>query len=165
MDYLTEEFLKITDQFQGIITNLCRAYYTSLEDRRDARQDIILQLWKSFKTFKGESSISTWIYRVSLNTILNKRRKEAKRVDKESIHVLRNTIAAKVGFNDTNQLLEHLLNSLKYEDKAIFILKLEGYGNQEIADLLGLSTTNVSTKIYRIKNTLKKKYKEVKPWI
>jgi RNA polymerase sigma-70 factor (ECF subfamily) len=73
-----QNFIRIIDSNQGIIKSLCKVYYISPEDQKDAFQDIILRLWKSFETFRGESEISTWIYRVSLNTLLSKARKEKK---------------------------------------------------------------------------------------
>src|SRR5689334_6945685 len=78
-------FIKIVEANQGIIRSLCNAYYMSPEDQKDVFQDIVLQLWKSFESFRGESMISTWIYRVSLNTILTKVRNEKKKVITESI--------------------------------------------------------------------------------
>jgi RNA polymerase sigma-70 factor, ECF subfamily len=69
-----QDFILVINGNQGIVRSLCKAYYTSYEDQRDAYQDIILQLWKSFDTFRGESQLSTWIYRVSLNTLLTSQR-------------------------------------------------------------------------------------------
>ena len=69
-------FLKIVEEHQGIINSLCKLYYARPEDQKDARQDVILQLWRAWPTFRGESSIGTWIYKVCLNVLLAKKRKE-----------------------------------------------------------------------------------------
>ena len=73
VEHQRQNFIQIISGSLGIIKSLCRAYYASYEDQKDAYQDIILQLWKSFDTFRGESELSTWIYRVSLNTLLPSR--------------------------------------------------------------------------------------------
>lgn len=151
----TSYFLELIEKYQGITTSLCHAYYASPEDRKDVRQEIILQLWKSFGTFKGESKISTWIYRVSLNTILSRRRKENRRPNKDLLSL--SQLDEKNGsfYDDHDQLFEYLICRLKDEDKAIFILQLEGYRNNEIASILGLTITNVSTRLHRIKSSLR----------
>ena len=74
-----DHFVKIIEKHQGIILMLCRTYYPDRQDQEDIRQDIILQLWKSFPTFRNESKISTWIYKVALHTILYKIRSEQRK--------------------------------------------------------------------------------------
>lgn len=129
----------------------------SCEDQKDVFQDIILQLWQSFESFRGESKISTWIYRVSLNTILAKVRKEKKKVTIESIGgselAFSNAMA-----DDGNELLNMVLHTLKDVDKAIVILYLDGYKNKEIAQILNITATNVSTRLNRVKAELKAKF-------
>jgi RNA polymerase sigma-70 factor (ECF subfamily) len=142
---------------QGIIKSLCKAYYSSHEDQKDVFQDIILQLWKSFDTFRGESKISTWIYKVSLNTILNKVRKEKTKISAESISDSELAFSNAMS-DDDKELLHVVLQSLKGLDKAIVILYLEGYKNKEIAQMLNLTPTNVSTRLSRVKAELKDKF-------
>ena len=151
-------FTRIVESNQGIIKSLCNAYYTSYEDRKDVFQDIVLQLWKSFETFRGESEISTWIYRVSLNTILAKVRKEKRTINAESISCSELTISNAMADDDT-ELLTMVLQYLKGIDKAIVILYLEGYKNKEISQILNLTPTNVSTRLSRVKAELKSKFK------
>lgn len=160
MDSLKNNFLKTIDNHQGIIKSLCNVYYSDFEDQRDARQDIILQLWKSFPSFRGESNISTWIYKVGLNTILSKIKKENRRPDEESLnHLHENKPVTFLNNDDDLQLLTQIIQSLKDLDKAVVILYLEGYKNTEIAQLIGLTPSNISTRMNRIKTTLKSKYK------
>ncbi|MEM1136249.1 MAG: RNA polymerase sigma factor [Bacteroidota bacterium] len=159
MDSYKETFLRLIEKHQGIIKSLCSIYYRNFDDRQDARQDIIFQLWKSFASFRGESEVSTWIYRVSLHTILSKLKKEKRRPDKESIHPFCKDISApSLHVDDDLQLLNRIIQSLKDIDKAIIILYLEGYKNKEIATLLSLSPSNISTRIHRIKLELKSKF-------
>ena len=160
MDSSKQDFLAIIDKHQGIINRLCAIYYQNLHDQHDTRQDIILQLWKSFPSFKGKSKISTWMYKVSLNTILSKIKKEKRGFQKESLNKSHeNTIESSAYADDDIQLLNQIIQSLKELDKAIVILYLEGYKNNEIAQLMNLSPTNVSTRMNRIKTTLKSKFK------
>ena len=152
-----QDFIQIVNSNRGIIRSLCRIYYGRIEDQDDAFQDVILQLWKSFESFRGESGISTWIYRVSLNTILVKIRKEKKSVAAEPIDTPHlHLFNAKA--DDNVELLTMIIQSLKDIDKAIVVLYLEGYPNKEIAEILKLSQTNVNTRLNRVKSQLKNKY-------
>lgn len=142
---------------QGIIKSLCKAYYPGLEDQKDAFQDIILQLWKSLDTFRGDSKISTWIYKVSLNTILGKVRKDKSMVTTEALDSFEMSVAnAKA--DDDRELLGIVIRSLTGLDKAIVILYLEGYMNKEISTMLNITATNVSTRLNRIRAELKTKF-------
>lgn len=132
-------------------------YYDCPEDQKDAFQDVVLQLWKSFDTFRGESEISTWIYRVSLNTLLTKIRKDRKSVAVESIDTPHLYISH-AGADDHTELLSILLQSLKDIDKAIVVLHLEGYRNKEIAEMLKMSPTNIATRLNRVNAQLKMKF-------
>lgn len=153
-------FLKLITDNKGIIKSLCSIYYNNVEDQRDLQQDIILQLWKSLPTFRGESATSTWIYKVSLNTILSKVRKEKRQPLKESIDATHEQILVTSYHSDDDlQLLKQLIKSLKAVDKAIVILHLEGYKNKEIAEVLQLSASNISTRLNRIKEQLKSNFK------
>jgi len=153
-----QNFIQIVNENRGTIRSLCKAYYVSSEDQKDAFQDIILQLWKSFETFRGESEISTWIYRVSLNTILTKVRKEKKKIATESIDASERSISIAMADDDI-ELLKSVIQTLKDLDKAMVILYLEGYKNKEISQILNLTPTNVSTRLNRVRTELKAKFK------
>ena len=159
MELQKQNFIRIINGNQGIVRSLCRAYYASAEDQKDAFQDIILQLWKSFETFRGESAISTWIYRVSLNTLLAKVRKERNKIVTESLVTTDLLIRPIPMADDDKELLTMVIHSLKDIDKAIVILYLEGYKNKEISVMLNVTPTNVSTRINRVKAELKVKLK------
>lgn len=150
-------FIQIINSNRGTIRSLCKVYYTGSEDQKDAFQDIILQLWKSFHTFRGESEISTWIYSVSFNTIINKIRRDKKSVTGEPINKSHLYISH-ARADDNIELLSIIIQSLKEIDKAIVILYLEGYRNREIADILKLTPTNVATRFNRVKSQLKMKF-------
>ncbi|MFY0591938.1 RNA polymerase sigma factor [Roseivirga sp.] len=161
-----QRFMRILDEHQGILINLCSIYYDNPKDQQDAFQDVAIQLWKSFKSFKGDSKLSTWIYKVALNTLLNKKRREKRRaleitsLDQAATLPLRED----QGVDDDCQLLMKLISGLGDKDKAILILHLEGYSNKEIASSLSMSQSNVSTRMNRAKNTLKGKLEDNKKW-
>lgn len=156
-----QEFVKLIEEYQPIINNLCKVYYKSIEDQQDARQDVVLQLWKSFPNFRGEAKISTWIYRVSLNTILAKIRNQKRRISAVELdeNVSSSTLI-EFGMDDDIQQLKMMIASLNEQDKAVIVLHLEGYKNKEVAEILEMTSTNISTRLNRIKNTLKNNYKE-----
>jgi len=152
-------FLQIINSNRGTIRSLCKVYYARSEDQNDAFQDIILQLWKSFDTFRGESEVSTWIYRVSINTILNKIRRTNKSVAVEPLESHHHYISSAKA-DDHVELLYMIIQSLKDIDKAIVVLFLEGYRNKEIAEILKMSPTNVATRFNRVKSQLKMKFEK-----
>ena len=156
---MKERFVKVIRENMGIINSLCRAYYCSAHDREDARQDIILQLWNSFPKFREESQVSTWIYRVSLNTIFSDLRKSNRRPKSQPIedHWLVDH-ASPIAFDDDHQFLQHLIGSLKPIDKALLILHLEGYQHNEIATMLNIRYSTVTTRLNRARSGLKKIY-------
>jgi RNA polymerase sigma-70 factor (ECF subfamily) len=154
-------FVQIIQEHQGIINSICHVYYADDEDVKDARQDIILQLWKSMPTFRGESKISTWIYRVALNTILAKLKKDKKNTLNDPL----SDVHLNAGFNtdylpnDDIEQLRFFIDQLEATDKAIMILHFEGYNHREIAETLTMTATNISTRMNRIKNKLKETFK------
>jgi RNA polymerase sigma-70 factor, ECF subfamily len=158
VEFKKQTFIRIISENQGIVKSLCKAYYARYEDQRDAYQDIILQLWKSFGTFRGESKISTWIYSVSLNTLLTKVRNERNKIIMEPL-LLPDLINPPTMADDDRELLSIVIQSLKDVDKAIVILYLEGYPNKEISQILDITPTNVSTRLNRITTALKTKFK------
>lgn len=159
MNSSKENFIITIDKHKGIIRSLCKIYYPHSDDQQDAEQDIILQLWKSFDSFKGASQVSTWIYKVSLHTLLSKVKHDKKRPHSESIDIdFANRFSRSGRSDDDVQLLNQLIHSLKEMDRAIVVLYLEGYQTKEIADLTGLSQSNVTTRMSRIKKELKSKF-------
>ena len=150
------QFIQLINNNQRIITNLCQLYYTNRLDQEDMRQSIILQLWKSFPGFKNLSKETTWVYRIAINTILQEKRKKKIQYCPKGLesHMGLHRITA----DDDIQLLKQLINLLSDQDKALLILFLEGYKYSEISKMLQLSYTNVTSRISRIKKSLRKKY-------
>ncbi|PSR55515.1 RNA polymerase subunit sigma-70 [Adhaeribacter arboris] len=155
-----KEFIQLIQAHQRLINSLCAIYYTAPEDRKDCRQDIVLQLWRAYPNFRHESKVSTWIYQVALHTILNQNKKEKRRVATEPYSEVNLNIGVVPIFaDDAVQQLQQAINLLADVDKALVILYLEGYSHREIADILHLTETNVSTRFGRVKAQLQKIFK------
>ncbi len=149
-----KEFIKAIKEHAGIIYKIVYLYVDDPEDQCDMRQEIQLQAWRSIKNFRGKSAFSTWLYRVALNTVFTHNKK--KRLQSEPLQV--GTVNIPAETNERSERSELLLRAIKQLpnlDKTIITLHLEEYGNQEIADIIGLSPNNVGVKIHRIKELLK----------
>ncbi len=154
-----ERFISLLETHLGIILKISKAYTGTVQDREDLINDIVYEMWKAFPGFKGKSKISTWIYRVALNTAMNYRRNSSRKRD-----FLQGSIglSAEIPSNDTESnpqidLLYECIAELDEFSKAIILLYLEGYRHEEIAEITGISRTNVGTRISRIKEQLKSK--------
>lgn len=156
---MTEEvFLSKVKAHEGIINKILYLYVDSNEDKRDMYQEIVLQAWKSVERFRGDSQFSTWLYRISLNTVMTFIRKEG-RLKKESLDT-ELPIATSVNEpTDRSTKLMFAIKQLNDIDKSIITLHLDDYSNDEIAEIIGISKNNVAVKIHRIKDELKKKIK------
>jgi len=141
-----------------IIIKIARAYSKTLHDKEDLINDITLELWKSFGRFKGDSKISTWIYRIALNTSMNyKRKREKDRLffldDLKQIENLNWLIEQPD--SSQSEILYQCIDELNKLNKAIILLYLDGNSHDEISDITGISRTNVGTRIGRIKEQIK----------
>lgn len=134
-------------------------YCKNATDRQDVFQEILAQLWKSFPSFRNESKVSTWIYRVALNTAISFYRKERKVPEKE---LIQNSLllSEEIHFEEEQRaqiaFLYKAINKLTKVEKAIILLYLEEKSYEEISDIMGITITNVGVKINRIKSKLKK---------
>jgi len=159
---LQQEFLRLLSTHQRRLHSLCRFYYRQVEDRQDAFQEIVLQLWKSYPSFKAAAHVSTWMYRVALNTIFSRIRREQTQPEwvhwSEQLEHIPNPEDLATP-TDAVSVLEEAIHQLSAVNKALILLHLEGYSYQEIAVLLEISSTNVSTRLHRIKGQLEKHLK------
>ncbi len=152
-----DTFITAINKNQGLIFKVASIYTNNNEDKNDLSQEIIYQLWKSFDTFQQKSSLSTWIYRVALNVAIyhlktSKRKIKTEPLDKQFLN-----------FHETNnneieekwQLFKQHIDTLNLLDKGIVLLYLENKSHEEIGQIIGISTSNVGTKLSRIKEKLK----------
>lgn len=138
---------------QGIIYKVESLYAADPEEKKDLYQEILLQCWKGRLQFRGDAKFSTWLYRISLNTVLTSNRKktmiEYKEVLPESGQL------PPIQFEQENsRALQEAIRQLTDSDRAIILLHLEGYSNQEIADWMGISSNSLAVKLYRIRQRL-----------
>ena len=153
-----EDFVNLIRENEGIIFKITRIYGTDPEDARDLYQEVVFQLWKSFEKFRGESKISTWMYRVSLNTALThskkRKRTESGSLQTELLHLYEETDRI---LDERSEMLYRQIQSLNVVDKGIILLYLEGKSYEEISSITGFSASNVGTKLGRIRDKLRKK--------
>ncbi len=157
MKSLKEEFLEILSHYQGILHKVNLIYFRNKTDREDNFQEIIYQLWKSFPRLQNRNSIGSWIYAVSINTSIS-RLKKTSRIDyleklPESIDQF--DIIEKLSINEKLQRLVHAIYQLNEIDKSIMLLYLEEKNYDDIAEILGISKSNVGVRINRAKELLK----------
>ena len=147
-----EIFIRLIQQHTGIIFKVIHLYVEDAQDQQDLHQEILLQAWKSYPKFKGQAAFSTWLYRVSLNTVLtfNKKAIHHKTVPVQDCLVVENTAQKQ----ETAELLYQLVRQLNDVDKMIMTLHLEGYKNKEIAEITGLKVNHINVKLYRLKNQI-----------
>jgi len=155
---LKEQFVEIFKANIGIIFKISRAYTKTAADRDDLINDIALELWKAFPRFKGHSKISTWIYRIALNTSMNYKRSQKTELMFFSDLKQIDNVSSLVDNEDNKNidLLYSCIEDLDEINKAIIILYLDNNSHVEISEITGISKTNVGTRISRIKEHLKK---------
>ena len=163
----SEIFGQWLEEHKGILFKIIRVYTNVPEDEEDLFQEISLQLWRSIPSFKGESKVSTWVYRVALNHALKWTKKEKRRTDKlqaahEQLHVLQQQ-------EQVDPELDWLycqIAKLDKVDRSLCLLLFDGYQYQEIAELIGISENYVGVKLNRIKKYLTEQAKkEFRKWI
>lgn len=151
-----DEFLHKINTHKGILYKVSRMYFDEPEDQGDLFQEIILQLWKSLSSFRGDSEFSSWMYRVALNTALVFFKKEKRKPD--SLKGIPHEVEAPESEQEDKEAqLEHFYKATKElnkVEKALILLYIEGYSGKEIAKNLGISEANVRVKTNRTKKKL-----------
>ncbi len=162
MEKKTEKFLAIIDGNIKLIYKIVNGYCKNKALHEDLIQEIILQLWLSFENYDHQFKISTWIYRVALNSAISFYRKgqNERKLSSEFLPQHENMVIEETTFEeDPNlNLLNKFIQELKEIDKALILLYLDEFSQKEIADIMGMSPSNVGTRINRIKNKLRNKF-------
>lgn len=153
------EFVRTIKENEGVIFKITTIYTDNREDQRDLYQDIVYQLWKSFDAFRGEAKFSTWMYRIALNTALSRIKKNKRKGHALPIEqvVLTQTELYDTVFEERIKTLYEQIHQLNVLEKGLMLLLLEGKSYSEIAEITGLTPSNVGTRISRIKTKLKSK--------
>jgi RNA polymerase sigma-70 factor (ECF subfamily) len=161
-----EKFRKTIDENKSRIMRVCRYYAPSREDQKDMYQEILVNIWRSIETFRGDCELSTWIYRISVNTSLSYAGKHYKRM-KLNVDIDTCNISGILEDDpDERKLIEEKISDLQFNlnqlsviDKAIMGLVLEELSYRDIADIIGITEPNVRIKVHRIKETLRSQMK------
>ncbi|MFV0142304.1 MULTISPECIES: RNA polymerase sigma factor [Empedobacter] len=151
-------FTELVEKNQGIIHKVCRIYTDDKDSHDDLFQEIVLQLWRSYDSFKGDSKFSTWMYRVSLNTAITLIRKKTKssETDFNEAQFLNLTSDDKDEFLEERiTLLYAAIRLLNDVERALVLLFLEDLPYKDIAETLGISEVNARVKMNRVKIKLK----------
>ncbi|WP_278551648.1 RNA polymerase sigma factor [Elizabethkingia bruuniana] len=156
MSQKEKDFSKLVKENQGLIIKVARMYTNTPDDQQDLFQEIVLQLWRSYDTFKGNSKISTWMYRVALNTAITLFRKTTRTVKTDELADFHQPIDDD---NDDNQqqisLLYKVIKMLGDIDRAIVMMYLDDMPYKDIAENIGITEVNARVKMNRLKKTLK----------
>lgn len=160
-----EKFLELISEHQDLIRKVAAMYYKNKADQEDAFQEILVNLWKAYPTFRGESKITTWMYRVALNTVISGFRKASNRVHRNRSDVnISDELVKPERENVSNEDIDVLylsIEKLTDIEKAVIMLYMEEKTYDDIAEIMGMTRTNVGVKINRIKKKLQKLYKEL----
>ena len=152
------EFIELIATHQGLIHKVCRMYCDKPEDRQDLFQEIVLQLWRAYDSFKGEAKVSTWMYRIALNTAISGFRKAKRRPPIESLServIALSRYEPNYDDDEKRRFLYQAINQLSEVEKAIVMLHLEDHSYDEIAEIVGITRNYVGVKLNRIKEKLR----------
>ena len=153
---IEQEFLSVIREYERVIYKVCYLYANPNAPLNDLYQDVVLNLWKAYPKFRKECKVSTWIYRIALNTCKEKKVQEIASLTRDTDWA----IEAHDPINEMLKQLYQMINQLGQLDKSIILLYLEDKSYEEIAEITGLTVTNVATKLSRIKDKLKRMKKE-----
>lgn len=159
-----KEFLKILSAYQGIIHKVNQVYFKSKIDKEDNFQEVVYQLWRSFPSLQNKEKPASWIYAVAINTSISKVRQDSRikfcETSDSALNIEAATPNEQQEQNENYQRLINALYKLNEIDKSIMLLYMEDYSYEEIAEIVGMSSSNIGMKIHRLKNRLQKQLKK-----
>lgn len=153
----SSDFVAQLQAHKGILYKIANAYCPCREDRGDLVQDMIVELWQAFPHFDGRASFATWMHRVAMNVAISFHRSEGRRI-RDALPIedfgldFADADAVIDAEDDELRALQQLIQRLEPIERALVLLYLEGYGHDEIGEMVGISASNVGTRINRIKN-------------
>jgi RNA polymerase sigma-70 factor, ECF subfamily len=158
-----EKFRKIVEEQQQRIRNICRHYTRSDEDAQDLQQEVLVNVWRSLENFRGDAALSTWIYRIAVNTSLNYIMKENRRsqfnlaLNNQHFNFLMEDEGHSEKIETEKKLdeLHEIINQLNVIDKLLITLSIEKISTREMSDIIGITEPNVRTKLHRIREELR----------
>jgi len=153
---LEKAFIELIRENERLIYKVCSVYVSDEFPMTDLYQEVIYNLWKSFPKFRNECSVSTWMYRIALNTCITGVRKELKRPQHIPIAELKELLIEPETLEENIREMYKLIYKLGTLERAIILLWLEEKSYQEISEITGLTVNNIAVKLNRIKEKLKK---------
>ena len=147
-------FVELIERHDAVIGSICRSFCSYGDDYEDLRQEVLINLWRGWKTYRPNHKAITWVYRVALNTAISWRRRRKRHV--ETLPLVDFDLPDDTDLQEQSAHLKALIAQLQMGDQRLVSLYLDGFATDEIARLLGISRTNVTTRIGRIKEKLKK---------
>ena len=150
-----QEFIQLLNKHQNIIHKVCSIYMNDYADKEDLFQEVTLQAWKAYASFRGDAKFSTWLYRVALNTAITFYRKEKKQIPTFTAETLPEISESHNPIEDQVKAMYKAIGELSKIDKALIMLYLEDYSYIEIGEMLGITANNVAVKMNRLKTRLK----------
>jgi RNA polymerase sigma factor (sigma-70 family) len=160
MDARETNFESLLKTHERALAKVAGLYCFHPEERRDLAQEIRVQLWRAFPKYDENRPFATWMYRIALNVAISHARRTSQQ---KSVHVPLDEAITEVPTPETDPrvaFLERFLESLDEWNRALLILHLEGHSYAEISEVLGITETNVSTKLSRLKQKIRKKNEE-----
>ncbi len=151
-----ELFAQLVQQHKSTIYTVCYMFSHDEEEVNDLFQETLINMWKGIDSFREESKISTWIYRVALNTCLLQERKKKKEVKKVPLSMTVNFFEDSDANSTQVRQLHQRIGRLGLVDRALVMMWLEGMIYEEIGAVMGITPKNVGVKLFRIKEQLKK---------
>jgi RNA polymerase sigma-70 factor, ECF subfamily len=153
-----KSFINLITEHQGLIHKVCILYETDRDIRNDLFQEIVLQLWKSFHTFRGEAKITTWMYRIALNTAISGLRKQKRSLNTEELEERHFNITDNNPDNQEEniQKLHRCIRQLTEIERAMIMMALDEVPYDEIAETIGITQNNVRVRMNRIREKLRK---------
>lgn len=161
---IERDFIRLITSNQTIIHRICCMYLGTKADREDLFQEIVLQAWKSFKSFRGDAKFQTWLYRVGLNTAITYVKRD-RRHNLAELQFSQDSYCEIIYSEDEEILVMYqAISKLNKVEKALVALYLEDYSYNDIAETMGMTPNHVAVKISRIKTKLKELSKQLSPW-
>ncbi|MCF8330915.1 MAG: RNA polymerase sigma factor [Bacteroidales bacterium] len=157
-----EDFKSVIDKYYPLLYKIGRSFTNNKADFDDLYQEMLIQVYHSMKQFKGKSKMSTWIYRVALNSAISysrKHKRKEREISRDNFNLHENSSDEKNDVNEREKKIELLyesINELKKDERALILLHLEGKQYDEIAEIMGISRTNTGVKIMRIRKKLQR---------
>ncbi|MBQ8703736.1 MAG: sigma-70 family RNA polymerase sigma factor [Bacteroidales bacterium] len=147
-------FIELIEKHEAAITHVCRSFCREAEEREDLRQEILMHLWMGWKDYRPEHRPITWLYRVALNTAISWRRGRLRQVATVPLDGF--DLPEDAALREQAAHMKALIAMLPAGDKRLIDLYLDGFSTDEIGRLLGISQSNVTTRIGRIKEKLRR---------